>query len=107
MIIYKGHYNYLTFKENKCKYLTVNAPKPDTKSLKSLERKIGAMCSRPNQMENENQSRGQFADGVHRHKYLTFQLSISPNPINWIRGNLNKRNMHTSLHLSITEQIPF
>ena len=29
ILIYNVHYNYLTFMENKCKYLTVHAPKPD------------------------------------------------------------------------------
>ena len=57
------------------------------KCLKLLERKIGAMCPRPNQRENENQSRALFADRVYTHTFLAFQLGISPNPINWTRGN--------------------
>ena len=65
------------------------------------------MCPRPNQIENETQSRASFTDRVYMHKYLTFQLSISPNPINWTRENLNKRNTQISLHLSITQQILF
>ena len=44
-----------------------------------------AMCPRPNQRENENQSRASFADRVYT--LLAFQLSISPNPIYWTRGN--------------------
>ena len=41
-------------------------------SEKPLERKIGAMCPRQNQIENKNQSRASVADRVYLHKFLTF-----------------------------------
>ena len=56
-LIYNVHYNYLTFKENKCKYTSLYLHQSQScKFLKFLERKIGAMCLRANQIENENQS---------------------------------------------------